>query len=126
MCEFCDYYHSTKGNTAGKEIKIHKCANETDLTDCQVICSDNDRPALIIFSYGAAKGYINIEFCPLCGRKLNKVSGNDNITRSTDELIEKFRERLSPEDFEKFKTAAYEFGKSLGVMFEMIGNVVES
>ena len=70
MCEFCEKYHSIKGDVSGAEIKIDKCANETNLTDCKVITSQNDNPAIIIFSHGIAKGYFYIEYCPKCGRKL--------------------------------------------------------
>ena len=70
MCEFCDKYHSVKGGMAGEEIKINKCSNETYLTDCQVVISKDDNPALIIFSYGIAMGYFDIKFCPMCGREL--------------------------------------------------------
>ncbi len=37
MCEFCDYYHSSKGGISGKTIKINKCANKNGLTDYMVI-----------------------------------------------------------------------------------------
>ena len=77
MCEFCDKYHSVKGGIAGEEIKINKCSNKTNLTDCQVVISKNDNPALIIFSYGIAMGYFNIKFCPICGRKLIEVSDDE-------------------------------------------------
>ena len=70
MCKFCDKYHSVKGGIAGAEIKIDKCSNETNLTDCQVVISKNDNPALIIFSHGIAMGYFDIKFCPMCGREL--------------------------------------------------------
>lgn len=75
MCEFCDKYHSTKDGVTGKEIKINKCANETDLTDCQVVCRPNHKPAIVIFSHGIAKGYFEIDNCPKCGRELSEVPG---------------------------------------------------
>lgn len=70
MCEFCDKYHSVKGGVSGAEIKISKCGNETNLTDCQIMISQNDNPAMIIYSHGMAMGYFYIEYCPKCGRKL--------------------------------------------------------
>ena len=71
MCESCNIYHSVKCGIAGEEIKINKCSNETNLTDCQVVISKNDNPALIIFSHGIAMGYFDIKFCPMCGRELS-------------------------------------------------------
>nr|DAM32858.1 MAG TPA: Rad50 zinc hook motif [Bacteriophage sp.] len=29
-----------------------------------------DKPVIVIFANTAAMGYFNIEFCPMCGRKL--------------------------------------------------------
>lgn len=72
MCEFCDYYHSSKGGVSGKQIKISKCANQTDLTDCQIHKGENDDEySIVIFSYGMAKGYFNIKHCPICGIDLS-------------------------------------------------------
>ena len=71
MCEFCNYYHSSNGGISGKEIKILPCANETDLTDCQIHKGSNDdKYGMVIFSHGMTKGYFNINFCPICGRDL--------------------------------------------------------
>ena len=76
MCEFCNNYHSSNGGTSGKDIKIKKCANETDLTDCTIVTPSTDSPGIIIFSIGIAKGFIDINFCPICGRDLR--SGIDD------------------------------------------------
>ena len=71
MCDFCNKYHSIKGITIGKSIEINQCATETDLKDCQVYLNKGDKPSIIIFDrYGAARGYFDIKFCPMCGRKL--------------------------------------------------------
>ena len=71
MCDFCNKYHSIKGITIGKSIEINQCATETDLKDCQVYLNKGDKPSIIIFDrFGAARGYFDIKFCPMCGRKL--------------------------------------------------------
>lgn len=70
MCEFCQGYNSLKGSTSGKSIKINKCANSTDLTDCNIVIPLNDTPCIIIFDHGIAKGYVDAEYCFKCGRKL--------------------------------------------------------
>ena len=73
MCEFCDKYRSGKGIITGKEMKIKKCASDTDLKDCQIYIHKGDKPAIIIWSKnGIARGYFEIECCPKCGRKLVK------------------------------------------------------
>lgn len=71
MCEYCEKYYSEKGMITGKSIKIKECAMSTDLTDCNVYRSPNENPAIIIFSMGMAKGYMDINFCPMCGEKLS-------------------------------------------------------
>lgn len=71
-CDFCDYYFSSSGGKSGKDIKIKPCANETELTDCTIAKHNNDKKyGLSIFANGIAKGYIEIDFCPMCGRKLD-------------------------------------------------------
>ena len=70
MCEFCSY----KNNPFiiyGKEIKINKCAKETDLTEAQVMRNrDDDVPGIVIYKGCSATGYFDINYCPICGRKL--------------------------------------------------------
>ena len=70
MCEFCSY----KNNPFiiyGKEIKINKCAKETDLTEAQVMRNrDDDVPGIVIYKGCIAAGYFDINYCPICGRKL--------------------------------------------------------
>lgn len=71
MCDFCNKFHSTKGITIGKSMEINKCAEDTDLKDCQVYLHEGDEPSIIIFDKsGMAKGYLEIKFCPMCRRKL--------------------------------------------------------
>lgn len=71
MCEFCDKYHSSRGSISGKSIEINKCAPDTNLRECQVYIMKGDNPSIIIFDKcGMARGYFDIEYCPMCGRKL--------------------------------------------------------
>ena len=70
MCEFCSY----KNNPFiiyGKEIKINKCAKETDLTEAQIMRNrDDEVPGIVIYKGHSASGYFDINYCPICGRKL--------------------------------------------------------
>lgn len=70
MCEFCN--SNDKKQIFGSHIAIHKCANETNLTDAQIMMNTGDKvPGIVIYSnYCMAKGYFDIAFCPICGRKL--------------------------------------------------------
>lgn len=70
MCKFCENWYD-KNTIFGDDIKIHKCANETNLKYAMILKNTGyDKPAIVIFAHTAAMGYFNIEFCPMCGRKL--------------------------------------------------------
>ena len=69
MCDFCKNYSDNR--IFGTDIPIKKCAYETDLTDAQIMMNTGDKvPGIVIYSYCMAKGYFDIVFCPMCGRKL--------------------------------------------------------
>jgi hypothetical protein len=71
MCEFCRKWHD-ENTICGANIKIYKCANETNLTNAQIMMNTGDKvPGIVIYSnHCMAKGYFDIAFCPMCGRKL--------------------------------------------------------
>lgn len=70
MCKFCENWHD-ENTICGADIKIYKCANETNLTEAQILKNVRDnKPGIVIFANAAAMGYFKIEFCPMCGRKL--------------------------------------------------------
>ena len=73
MCEFCN--SNDKKQIFGSHIAIHKCANETNLTDAQIMMNTWDKvPGIVIYSnHCMARGYFDISFCPMCGRKLVKA-----------------------------------------------------
>lgn len=69
MCNFCKDY--SENRIFGADIPIKKCANETDLTDAQIMKNTGDKvPSIVIYKGCKAAGYFNIAFCPMCGRKL--------------------------------------------------------
>ena len=93
MCEYCDYYHSSNGGVSGKLIKIKKCANKTNLTDCQIHkCGTDDNFGIIVFDCGVAKGYFDIDFCPKCGKKLSerKLEPDNNWMDRLESYCEKY------------------------------------
>lgn len=72
MCKFCENWHD-ENTICGADIKIYKCANETNLTEAQILKNVRDnKPGIVIFANAATMGYFKIEFCPMCGRKLVK------------------------------------------------------
>ena len=70
MCEFCKNYDNNR--IFGANISIQKCANETNLTDAQIMMNTADKvPGIVIYSnHCMAMGYFDISFCQMCGRKL--------------------------------------------------------
>ena len=70
MCEFCKNYDNNR--ICGANIPIQKCVNETNLTDAQIMMNTGDKlPGIVIYSnHCVARGYFDISFCPMCGRKL--------------------------------------------------------
>lgn len=69
MCDFCKDYENNR--IFGADIPIKKCANETDLTDAQVMRNrDDEVPGIVIYKGCRAAGYFDINYCPMCGRKL--------------------------------------------------------
>lgn len=70
MCKFCENWYD-ENTIFGNDIKIHECANETNLKYAMILKNTGyNKPAIVIFAHTAAMGYFNIEFCPMCGRKL--------------------------------------------------------
>lgn len=73
MCDFCNYYHSPKGGVMGKEIKIKPNANPTKLTAFEIgKHPGDDKYGLTVLEMNTPMGFIEINYCPLCGRKLSE------------------------------------------------------
>ena len=70
MCKFCENWHD-ENTICGADIKIYKCANETNLTEAQILKNVRDnKPGIVIFANAATMGYFKIACSPMCGRKL--------------------------------------------------------
>lgn len=69
MCEFCKNY--VEDRIYGSNIPIKKCANKTELTHAYILKNRGDNfPGIVISSAGMSKGFFDIMYCPICGRKL--------------------------------------------------------
>jgi hypothetical protein len=70
-CEFC---HGQKNKTVEccKIMKLKKTASETDMKDCQIFLHEKESPALMIFDRFGCGAFLEIEFCPMCGRRLRE------------------------------------------------------
>lgn len=72
MCEFCTGNNSQKVSVC-KKIEAKKTASKTDIKDCQIFIYRKESPCLMIFDRFGHASYIDINYCPICGRKLTEV-----------------------------------------------------
>lgn len=64
MCKFCENWHD-ENTICGADIKIYKCANETNLTEAQILKNVRDnKPGIVIFANAATMGYLKLSFAP--------------------------------------------------------------
>lgn len=73
MCEYCEE-KTPKTEIFGKRFKLEKTAGYTDdimKHDAWIMKNKNDKKAGIMFcTYGSSGVYFDIDYCPMCGRKL--------------------------------------------------------
>lgn len=73
MCEFCRHWHCAN-TICGEEIKINQYNKNilSSLTDAQILKNVNDKKAgIVLYSNdNMPVGYFDINYCPMCGRKL--------------------------------------------------------
>lgn len=75
MCEYCETKGS-KGDIAGKEFKVNKTnvlreKTNADNLVCFILKGEADKQAGIMIGTFEGYHYININYCPMCGRKLS-------------------------------------------------------
>lgn len=75
MCQYCETKNS-KSDIAGKEFKVNKTKvlrekTNTDNLVCFILKGEDDKQAGIMIGTFEGYHYININFCPMCGRKLS-------------------------------------------------------
>jgi hypothetical protein len=73
MCDFCNKYHLNDGSRAGRIILVNPAGNGRMIctpTGAQIHVNANDEPAIMFYKYNLACGYIEIEYCPMCGERL--------------------------------------------------------
>lgn len=78
MCEYCER-KNLKNEIAGKEFKVNKTINlreksNTDNLVCFILKGEEDKQAGIMIGTFEGYHYININYCPMCGRKLGGLS----------------------------------------------------
>jgi hypothetical protein len=75
MCEFCER-RAENGQECGKDYPIHPCGNG----DLGVRAEYIDGGIVLFKDHNIASGYFNINYCPICGRKIGqkKSRGEDS------------------------------------------------
>lgn len=72
MCEYCDGKGSAKGFLFGKPMPFNREGNETDFKDMQVYVHKGENPCLMAFDTVGRGAYVDVNYCPMCGRKLGE------------------------------------------------------
>ncbi len=67
MCEFCER-HAGNGQECGKDYPIKPCGNG----DLGVRAEYIDGGIILFKDHNIASGYFDINFCPICGRKIDQ------------------------------------------------------
>ena len=83
MCKFCNS-HLSKGVEIGEDYPIKPCANG----DLKVRAKYMDGGIVLFRNLHTASGYFDINFCPICGRKIDKndeQSNEDILTLTLEE-----------------------------------------
>lgn len=82
MCEFCMRKNS-KRNTYGKDYPIHPCGNG----DLGVRAMYFDAGIILLKDYNTTSGYFDINYCPICGRRVNEIKEECNQTAQEVNLL---------------------------------------
>jgi hypothetical protein len=70
-CKFCNVEKFKNDyDFICKEIPLKKTAVQADMKACQIFLHESESPALMVFDRFGRAAFINIKFCPICGRKL--------------------------------------------------------
>ena len=66
MCEYC-----AESNRKEINIKESPLFKSTQPTKALIVKLPNDKPGIVLFTAGVSQGYMEIEYCPICSRKLD-------------------------------------------------------
>ena len=77
MCEFCE--NNNNGWMLGKDIDIQEWYSKTNLRTARIVThKSSGKPCIAIRSSRMTKGSFFINYCPMCGRKLNDKYRSDH------------------------------------------------
>ena len=72
MCDFCNKYNNSRGGYSGCSIKCKSTASGiTDIDNVFILRSSGDEKAGFMMQDKKQRiSFIDINYCPICGRKL--------------------------------------------------------
>lgn len=73
-CPYCHsaYQYHPEGSIHGKRVAFRPTASRTDFKDIEVWLHEGEEPCMMAFDRGGSGAYIDINFCPMCGRDLRE------------------------------------------------------
>jgi hypothetical protein len=71
-CPYCHsaYQYHSKGSIHGKHVAFKPTASRTDFKDWEIWMHEGESPCMMCFNRGGRGAYIDINYCPICGRDL--------------------------------------------------------
>ena len=125
MCEYC--YQSKDNEISGKPIFQYEWKEtagyeppkyRNDFLEMFILKSKNDKKAGLMIDSGYGYRYIDINYCPMCGRKLGDVSEVDRLFEELgyEKIVEhKYKQ---PDDDGVTELIVYrDYGTSLEIEF---------
>lgn len=108
MCKYCERY-TGKGNIRGKDFELEKTAGASDndlmIHNAWIMKGENDeRPGIMFSTHNTNAIYFDINYCPICGRKLVK---NNIDMKETINYLKLMKNNID------FDSLGYVYGKEV-------------
>lgn len=73
-CPYCHsaYQYHREGSIHGKQVSFKPTASRTDFKDWEIWMHEGESPCMMCFDRGGSGAYIDINYCPICGRDLRE------------------------------------------------------
>ena len=81
-CPYCHsaYQYHPEGSIHGKRVAFRPTASRTDFKDWEIWQHKGETPCMMCFDRGGSGAYIDINYCPMCGRDLRgEADGTNDI-----------------------------------------------
>lgn len=80
MCPYCHsaYQYHPEGSIHGKQVAFKPTASRTDFKDWEIWQHEGETPCMMCFDRCGRGAYIDINYCPMCGRNLRGETDGAN------------------------------------------------